>query len=81
MYSSLLPFSVALSGESLEDAAPDSTMAIIHDGYVYVCKGAKEYSMTGNGMALSWSVSGVNVKTEITLRQRDMCDAMRLRAP
>lgn len=67
MYSSLFPFSVALSGESLEDAAPDSTMAIVHDGYIYVCKGAKEYSMTGNGMVLSWSVPGVNVKTEITL--------------
>ncbi|MGN0906301.1 MAG: DUF2264 domain-containing protein [Bullifex sp.] len=70
VYSSLFPFSVAISGESIEDMAPDSVLAIKVDGYIYVSKGGMRESLTDDSIAFSWSVPGVKIRTEIRLTEK-----------
>lgn len=68
-YSTLFPFSVSVSEDTLENSAPDSTLAFDLYGRIIVTKAeCSAYSISDNGIWMKWSpFPGIEAETEITI--------------
>lgn len=65
-YSTEFGFSVPRSQKEMREAAPDSTMAFVMDGYVFVKKRTLEYVIENNTLQITWTpFEGITVKTQI----------------
>lgn len=65
-YSTEFGFSVPRSQKEMREAAPDSTMAFVMDGYVFVKKRTLEYVIENNTLLITWTpFDGITVKTQI----------------
>jgi len=69
LYSSLSPFSVARTSESIPECAPDNMLAFVIDGYVYVRRGSIQSQISKDSIVSVWSVPGVQVTTTIVLTE------------
>ena len=67
VYSSLVPFSVARTNETVQENAPDNMLAFVIGGYVYVRRGSIESSLEDDSMVSVWEVPGIRIRTEIRL--------------
>ena len=70
VYSTLFPFSVARTNETIGENAPDNMLSFIIDGYVYVRRGSLEFSVEDDSITSVWTVPGIIIKTEIRLTER-----------
>lgn len=67
VYSSLFPFSVQVASDSVETAAPDSTLAFVLFQSIVVTKGrSSSFSITGEELVMHWSpIPLIHVETRI----------------
>ena len=65
-YSTEFGFSVPRSQKEMREAAPDSTMAFVIDGYVFVKKTTLDYKIENHSLAITWTpLAGITVETKI----------------
>lgn len=68
VYSSRFAFSIPRSQRTLEEAAPDNVLAIVHDGMVHTKGITKNTTSNDNSIVMEWSpCRGVEITTQITL--------------
>ncbi len=70
-YSTKFGFSVMRSSATLQDAAPDSMLAFVIDGNVFVRKTSKAFEVFEEKITSTWSpFIGIDVKTTITFTEK-----------
>lgn len=66
VYSSRFGFSVPRSCANINDFAPDNVLAFEIDGYIFTKRGANDYIIKNDGLAVKWSpIKGIDVETAI----------------
>lgn len=63
VYSTLFPFSVSHSNESIEEFASDNMLAFEIDGYFYQRRGSIEYEISNDRVYSKWSVPAIEIET------------------